>query len=263
MVLTLPDFARKKAAGEKIVMATCYDYTSASIMNKTSVDCLLVGDSLAMTMHGFRDTLSATVDMMAMHVAAVARGARDKFIIADMPFLSYRGSLTDNVAAAGALMRAGAHAVKLEGEDGNIEFVRHLIQSGVPVMGHLGLTPQSVHQLGGYKVQGKSEATARRILEDAQRLDGAGCFALVLECVPADVAANVAQKTGLVTIGIGAGAETDGQVLVFQDMLGMNNEFMPKFVKRYMEGADLIAKAMETYAEEVRQKKFPGPEHRY
>jgi len=155
-MMTVLDFERKKGAGERIVMVTCYDYTSAAILDKTDADCLLVGDSLAMTMHGFQDTISATLEMMALHTRAVRRGAKDKFIVADLPFLSYRKSLSDNIAAAEALMRAGAHSVKLEGAAGNEEFISHLVHSGVPVMGHIGLTPQSVHRLGGFKVLGKT-----------------------------------------------------------------------------------------------------------
>jgi 3-methyl-2-oxobutanoate hydroxymethyltransferase len=257
------DFRKKKAAGEKITVVTCYDYTSAAILDKTSIDCLLVGDSLAMTMHGFRDTLSATVEMMALHTAAVCRGAKDKFIVGDLPFLSYRSSLDENVAAVRALMQAGAHAVKLEGASGNAEFIAHLVHSGVPVMGHLGLTPQFINQLGGYKVQGKTDESAARLLKEALALEEAGCFSLVLECVPAAVAAHITQQLKIPTIGIGAGADTDGQVLVFQDLLGLNTEFKPRFVKHFLNGAEVFAKAIEAYAKAVKTKEFPGHEHRY
>ena len=262
-MISVCDFQKKKTAGEKIAMVTCYDYTSAAILNKTGIDCLLVGDSLAMTMHGFRDTISATVEMMAMHTAAVARGAKDKFIISDLPFLSYRSSLSKNMAAVRALMQAGAHAVKLEGASGNAEFIAHLVHSGVPVMGHLGLTPQFVHQLGGYKVQGKTEEAARRILEEALVLEKAGCFALVLECVPAAVAEKISKKLKIPAIGIGAGAATDGQVLVFQDLLGLNTDFKPKFVKRFLDGAALLTQAVEDYARAVKTEEFPAHEHSF
>jgi 3-methyl-2-oxobutanoate hydroxymethyltransferase len=260
---TVCDFRKKKNAGEKITMLTCYDYTSAAIVNKTSIDCLLVGDSLAMTMHGFRDTISATVEMMALHTAAVVRGAPDKFIIGDLPFLSYRSSLNENMAAVRALMQAGAHAVKLEGASGNAEFIAHLVHSGVPVMGHLGLTPQFVNQLGGYKVQGKTEAAARRILEEALALEKAGCFALVLECVPVALAEEISKSLKIPTIGIGAGSGTDGQVLVFQDLLGLNTDFKPKFVKRFIDGAALLTQAIEDYAAAVKAKEFPAHEHSF
>ncbi len=257
------DFGKKKAAGEKITMITCYDYTSARIVDKTGIDCLLVGDSLAMTMHGFESTLPATVDMMALATAAVARGAKDKFIVADLPFLSYRKSLSDNMDAALKLMQAGAHALKLEGAEGNTEFVRHLVDSGVPVMGHLGLTPQSVNVLGGYRVQGGTDAAAERLMEDAKALQDAGCFALVLECVPADLAARISQELTIATIGIGAGADTDGQVLVFQDLLGLNLDFRPKFVKKFAEGAALFTDAIEQYNKDVKTGEFPHAEHSF
>ncbi|MFH1158045.1 MAG: 3-methyl-2-oxobutanoate hydroxymethyltransferase [Pseudomonadota bacterium] len=262
-MMTVCDFQAKKASGEKITVVTCYDFTSAAILDRTSIDCLLVGDSLAMTMHGFRDTIPATTDMMSLHTAAVSRGAKDKFIVADMPFLSFRSSLNENIAAVRALMQAGAHAVKLEGADGNTELVSHLVHSGVPVMGHLGLTPQSIHQLGGYKVQGKTDESAKRLSEEALALEKAGCFSLVLECVPEAVATRITQQLRIPTIGIGAGAGTDGQVLVWQDMLGLNTGKVPKFVRTFMNGADLIAQAMEDYAKAVKTGEFPGNEHCY
>lgn len=262
-MITIDDFKKKKASGEKITMVTCYDYTSGVILNKTDIDSLLVGDSLAMTMHGFRDTLSATVEMMAMHTAAVVRGAKDKFIVCDLPFLSYRSSLNENIAAVRAVMQAGAHAVKLEGASGNAEFISHLVGSGVPVMGHLGLTPQFINQLGGYKVQGKTDESAKRLLEESLVLEDAGCFALVLECVPSAVAAKISKKLNIPTIGIGAGVETDGQVLVFQDLLGLNTDFKPKFVKHYLNGAELFSTALNAYNKEVKEGVFPGKEHSF
>lgn len=262
-MITVCDFQKKKAAREKITMVTCYDYTSALLVNKTDADCILVGDSLAMTMHGFRDTLAATAEMMALHTAAVARGAKGKFIVGDLPFLSYRASLDKNIAAVQALMQAGAHAVKLEGASGNAEFVSHLVHSGVPVMGHLGLTPQFVHQLGGYKVQGKTEEAARRLMDEAKTLEQAGCFALVLECVPAAVAEKISAALKIPTIGIGAGAGTDGQVLVFQDLLGLNTEFKPKFVRQFLNGAELVTGAIDSYVAAVKTGEFPAHEHRY
>lgn len=262
-MITVCDFQKKKAAGEKITMVTCYDYTSALILDKTNVDCLLVGDSAAMTMHGFRDTLPATVEMMAAHTAAVARGAKNKMIVGDLPFLSCRSSLDKNMEAVKSLMQAGAHAVKLEGAAGNAEFISHLVQSGVPVMGHVGLTPQFIHQLGGYKVQGKTDESARRLMEESLALQEAGCFSLVLECVPAAVAEIITKQLRIPTIGIGAGNVTDGQVLVFQDLLGLNAEFQPKFVKRYLNGAALFSEAINAYAAEVKAGVFPGHEHHY
>ncbi len=256
-MLSILDFTKKKRKGEKITMITCYDYTSAVLTGKTGVDCILVGDSLAMTMHGFETTVSATTEMMALHIAAVARGATDKFIIGDMPFLSYRKALSDNMDAVQQIMQAGAHAVKLEGTAGNVGFIRHLVDSGVPVMGHIGLTPQFVHQLGGYRVQGRDDKAAKQLLQDAKALEEAGCFALVMECVPAPLAKKITESVGIATIGIGAGADTDGQVLVFQDLLGLNTEFRPKFVKQYLGGADLVTGAIDSYVEEVKTGVFP------
>ncbi|MEZ0225242.1 MAG: 3-methyl-2-oxobutanoate hydroxymethyltransferase [Alphaproteobacteria bacterium] len=262
-MINIFDFNKKKAAGEKITMVTCYDYTSALIVDKTSVDTILVGDSLSMTMHGHPTTVQATIDVMAMHTAAVARGAKSKFIVGDLPFLSYRKSLTENVNAVQALMQAGAHAVKLEGASGNTGFIQHLADSGVPVMGHIGLTPQFVHLLGGYHVQGKTDESAKRLIEEALALQEAGCFALVLECVPSDLARTITKELKIATIGIGAGPDTDGQVLVFQDLLGLNTEFKPKFVKKYINGAQLFVDAIEEYTEEVRGGVFPDADHSF
>lgn len=257
------DFKKKKQAGEKIAMITCYDYTSAAIANRTAVDCLLVGDSLAMTMYGHASTLPATIPVMAMHTAAVAKGASDKFIVGDLPFLSYRKSLGENMDAAQALMQAGAHALKLEGAAGNAGFIEHLVQSGVPVMGHIGLTPQSVNVLGGYHVQGKTDGEARRLMDEAAALERAGCFAVVLECVPQDLAAAITAKLKIPTIGIGAGVATDGQVLVFQDLLGLNRDFTPKFVKKYLNGAEMFEGAINHYVDDVKKKAFPDADHSF
>jgi len=257
------DFCKKKEKKEKISMITCYDYTSARILAKTSVDCLLVGDSVAMTIHGFKDTIAATMDIMSLHTAAVSRGAGDKFIVGDLPFLSYRKSLRKAVCAAQALMQAGAHAVKLEGAAGNEKLIRHLTDSGVPVMGHLGLTPQFIHTLGGYKVQGKTQKSADRIKADSLALQEAGCFALVLECVPTQLAEEITQNLTIATIGIGAGPYTDGQVLVFQDLLGLNIDFKPYFVKYFMDGHDQFKTGINAYIDAVQSGAFPQHEHCY
>ncbi|MDD9900254.1 MAG: 3-methyl-2-oxobutanoate hydroxymethyltransferase [Alphaproteobacteria bacterium] len=255
------DFSKMKRKGQKISMVTCYDYTSACIVSQSDVDCILVGDSLAMTMHGHDSTVMAVPDMMALHTAAVKRGAPETFIVGDMPFLSYRKSLSESIAVAGALMQAGAQAVKLEGAAGNTELVTHLVQSGIPVMGHIGLTPQFVHQIGGYKVQGKSKECAARLKEEARALEEAGCFALVMECVPASLAEEITKAAGIATIGIGAGRGTDGQVLVWQDMLGLNTEFQPKFVRRYTNGAEIFTKALNDYVDDVQKGAFPADEN--
>lgn len=257
------DFAKKKHQGEKITMVTCYDYTSARMLSKTSIDCLLVGDSVAMTMHGFKDTLSATLEMMSFHTSAVARGAGDKFIVSDLPFLSYRKSRSTNVSAAQSLMQAGAHAVKLENAAGNLPLIRHLTESGIPVMGHLGLTMQLMHTLGGLKVQGKTDPDAERIYRDAISLQEAGCFALVLECVPTSLAEKITRDLQIPTIGIGAGKLTDGQVLVYQDLLGFNLDFKPKFVKKFIDGQQQVSNSIEEYVLAVKTGGFPGDEHCY
>lgn len=255
------DFYKKKNNNDKLTMVTCYDYTSARLLSESSVDCLLVGDSVAMTMHGFKDTLSATLEMMCFHTAAVNRGASNKFIVSDLPFLSYRKSLSKNVSAAQVLMQAGAHAVKLECAAGNTKLIRHLSESGIPVMGHLGLTPQSVHILGGYKVQGRTEESAKRLKEDALILQEAGCFAVVLECVPADLAKEITEELSVPTIGIGAGPFTDGQVLVFQDLLGLNTDFKPKFVKAFINGHAELKNGIEMFHQAVKSGEFPQYEH--
>ena len=244
-------------------MVTCYDYTSAQVLNQTDVDTLLVGDSLAMVMHGFDSTVHATVDLMALHVAAVARGAPTKFIIGDMPFLAARKGLKEAMDGVQQLMQSGAHSVKIEGEKGQLELMAHIVDSGVPVMGHLGLTPQSVHGLGGHKVQGKAEAEARELLDASRRLEDAGCFALVLECVPTDLARQITQAISIPTIGIGAGPYTDGQVLVLQDMLGMNPGFKPKFLKHYAQGHAMMTSAVNQFDAEVRRGCFPSAKESY
>jgi 3-methyl-2-oxobutanoate hydroxymethyltransferase len=261
--MNIYDFSKMKQAREKITVITCYDYTSARIAATTTVDCLLVGDSAAMTMHGHKDTLQATVEIMCLHTSAVSRGAGKKFIISDMPFLSFRKSLNHNVTAAGKLIQAGAHAIKLEGAVGNLKLIRHLTASGIPVMGHIGLTPQFVNIFGGYKVQGKTRKEAERLKQEALDLQEAGCFSLVLECVPAKLAAEISKSLSIPTIGIGAGADTDGQVLVFQDMLGLNLDFKPKFAKVFVDGSAEFAKGIEAYVAETRSGEFPKAEHSF
>lgn len=257
------DFCKKKAKKEKITMITCYDYTSARILAKTSVDCLLVGDSVAMTMHGFKDTTSATLDMMSQHTGAVSRGAGDKFIVSDLPFLSYRKSLSHSVTAVQVLMQSGAHAVKLEGAAGNEKLIRYLTDSGVPVIGHLGLTPQLIYTIGGYIVQGKTQKSADRIKSDALLLQDAGCVAIVLECVPNQLADEITQLLQIPTIGIGAGPGTDGQVLVFQDLLGLNLDFKPYFVEQFINGHEQFKNGLDAYVYAVKAGEFPRHEHCY
>jgi 3-methyl-2-oxobutanoate hydroxymethyltransferase len=257
------DFIKKKQSGEKITVVTCYDYTSAKILSQTDIDCILVGDSVAMTMHGFKDTIAATLDMMCFHTAAVSRGIGNKFIVTDLPFLSFRKSINKTVSAAQQLMQAGAHALKIECATGNLELIRHLTESGVPIMGHLGLTMQYMHTIGGCKVQGKTQESAEQLKRDALALQEAGCFAIVLECIPNQLAKDVSTSLRIPTIGIGAGPDTDGQVLVLQDLLGLNIDFKAKFVKTYIDGHDQMKKSISTYIQEVKSGEFPQHEHSY
>lgn len=255
--MNVQDFFGKKQNGERISMVTCYDAWSAKLIAETDIDCVLVGDSLAMVVYGHETTLPVGTETMAAHTAAVRRGAPGKFIIGDMPFLSYRRGREQAVENAGKLMQAGAQAVKLEGAAGNVETVRYLVESGIPVMGHLGLTPQSVHQLGGFRVQGRGNGAAARLKQEALELEQAGCFSLVLEAMPAKVAADVTRALKIPTIGIGAGAETDGQVLVLHDMLGFNTDFRPKFVRTWMDGAAGVHDALQGFHREVVEGTFP------
>ncbi|MGH8243561.1 MAG: 3-methyl-2-oxobutanoate hydroxymethyltransferase, partial [Steroidobacteraceae bacterium] len=251
------DFAAAKAAGRKISMVTCYDASLARVLEASQVDCLLVGDSAAMVMHGQPDTLAATVDLMAMHTAAVRRGAPTRFLIADLPFLSFRKGVPAALDAVAAMMRAGAQAVKLEGVAGHEDVVAAITGSGVPVMGHLGLTPQSVNALAGYRVQGRTEDSAMRIIEEAKQLEALGCFSLVLECVPSALAARITGALAIPTIGIGAGIECDGQVLVLQDLLGLSNGHRPKFLRTYLDGFGQVRDAVDRFDRDVKQGAFP------
>jgi 3-methyl-2-oxobutanoate hydroxymethyltransferase len=241
----------------KISKLTCYDYTSAKIMSASQVDSLLVGDSSAMVMHGHPTTVTADTDMIVAHTQAVVRGAPGKFIIADLPFLSYKKSLHDSIDTVQKLMRAGAHAVKLEGAYGNEELIKILTQSGVPVMGHIGMTPQHFHALGGFKVQGRTEEMAQDLIQQALILEKVGCFSIVLECIPSKLAASITEKLKIPTIGIGSGPYVDGQVLVFQDLLGMQDDFKPKFIKTYIDGFGLIKNAVNQYVTDLVEGKFP------
>ncbi len=260
---TILDFQKKKLNQQKITMVTGYDFTFAKIIQKTNLDCVLVGDSLAQVMHGHSTTLKATAQMMALHTAAVVRGLPNKFIIADMPFLSTRKGLKHTMDCVDLVMKAGAQAIKIEGADGHLSLIKHITESGIPVMGHLGLTPQSIHQLGGPKIQGRKSEQATKILNDAVSLEKAGCFSIVLECVPSILAKEISEVLKIPTIGIGAGSDTDGQVLVLQDMLGMNPDFHPKFLKKYLNGSELIINALNNYVTDVTTKNFPAEAHGY
>jgi len=260
---TVQEFSSMKLAGKKISVATCYDHWSALILDESDVDAVLVGDSAAMVMHGFDTTINAELEMMSYHVAAVKRGLRNKFLIADLPFLAHKKGLAFLTNAVDTLMKAGAQAVKLEGAEQNIESIKHLVSAGIPVMGHLGLTPQSIHQLGGNKLQGNDASSSERILKDAQSLEEAGCFAFVLEIFPTALAKTITETLAIPTIGIGAGRHTSGQVLVLQDLLGCSKDFHPKFLRKYLEGFSLMKSALNAYNADVKEQKFPSDRESY
>lgn len=260
---TIGEFHKKKVKKEKFSMVTCYDFWTASIIDESNIDAVLVGDSVAMVMHGFETTINADMDMMVFHTAAVSRGLKNKFLVADIPFPVHREGKERLVEASGRLLKAGAQAVKIEGADGNLESVKYLVESGVPVMGHLGLTPQSVNQLSGFKLQGNSLEKAEKILADAISLQKAGCFALVLEMVPANLAAKITERLDIPTIGIGAGGGTDAQILVIQDLLGASKTFSPKFLRKYANINELISNALNQYERDVALSKFPTEKESY
>jgi 3-methyl-2-oxobutanoate hydroxymethyltransferase len=258
LIRSVDGFAAAKAAGAKIVMVTAYDAWSARLLSDAPVDCLLVGDSAMMVVHGEKDTLGATPEIMETHTRAVLKGSGGKFVVADMPFLAARKGETHALECAAGLLRAGAHAVKIEGAQGHTHVIRHLVESGIPVMGHLGLTPQWVRGFGGFKVQAKAPEEAGQLLEDARALEQAGVFALVLECIPHALASEVTACLRIPTIGIGAGAGCDGQVLVLHDMLGLNPDFKPRFARRFADGAGLFRDGASDFAAAVRSGEFPN-----
>ncbi|MCX6951563.1 MAG: 3-methyl-2-oxobutanoate hydroxymethyltransferase [Verrucomicrobia bacterium] len=257
---TITDLARARRELHPIVMIAAYDALMARIVAGTEADAILVGDSVAMVVHGHPSTVHATLDMMAAHTAAVRRGAPDLLVVADLPFLTARRGVAVALEAAGVLMQAGATAVKLEGVTGHEDVVARLVESGIPVMGHLGLTPQSVNQFGGYRVQGREPADGERVRREAQRLEELGAFAIVLECVPAALSATITEERTIPTIGIGAGIGTSGQVLVLSDLLGLDAQFQPRFVRRYAEGHTVVHEAVNRFARDVRAAQFPARE---
>lgn len=261
---TVVTIRQAKEKGEKLTMLTAYDYSMAKLIDEAGINMILVGDSLGMVMLGYEDTISVTMEDMIHHTRAVARGTSNALIVADMPFLSYQTSVYDAVCNAGRLMKEGrAQAVKLEGGREFAEHIRAITNASIPVVAHLGLTPQSLNAFGGFKVQGKSEEAARRLVEDAKIVEEAGAVAVVLECVPAKLAELISGQLHIPTIGIGAGAGCDGQVLVYQDMLAMFGDFKPKFVKQFAEIGAMMKEAFGKYIEEVRSGAFPAPEHTF
>jgi 3-methyl-2-oxobutanoate hydroxymethyltransferase len=255
-------FQKMKNKGEKISMLTAYDYSMAKLIDEAGINGILVGDSLGNVILGYEDTISVTMEDMIHHGAAVARGVKNALLVIDMPFMSYQASVYDAVVNAGRLMKeGGAAAVKLEGGVKVKDQIRAIVDASIPVMGHIGLTPQSINAFGGYKVQGKTQETARQLLLDAKAVEEAGAFAVVLECVPDQLAKMVSEELTIPTIGIGAGAGCDGQILVYQDMLGMYSDFSPKFVKRFGEAGMMMTKAFQAYDKEVKEGSFPAAEH--
>jgi 3-methyl-2-oxobutanoate hydroxymethyltransferase len=262
--ITVRDVRAFKQRGEKFAMLTAYDALTAGLIDEAGIPLILVGDTLGMVMLGYDSTVPVTMDEMIHHTAAVRRGVTNALIVGDMPFMSYQASPDEGMRnAARFLKEAGANAVKLEGAGRTLDLVNRLTEAGVPVMGHLGLTPQSVNQIGGYRVQGRSDEQAHRILKDAKDLEASGVFSVVLEAVPSMLAKEVTEILSVPTIGIGAGPDTDGQVLVYHDFLGITSGKAPKFVKRYANLGDEIKRAAETYAREVAEGTYPGPEHSY
>jgi 3-methyl-2-oxobutanoate hydroxymethyltransferase len=262
--ITIPQLKEMKRQGKRFKMVTAYDYPFASMVDKSPIEVILVGDSLGMVVLGYDSTVGVTMDDMLHHIKPVVKGAPHTLIIADMPFGSYNVSSSDAIANANRIMKeGGADGVKLEGGSTMVETVRALVQAGIPVMGHVGLTPQTVAQLGGFKVQGKEAEAALKIVADAQQLEEAGAFSIVVECVPEPVTKLITEKLSIPVIGIGAGAYCDAQVLVIQDLLGMFDRFVPKFVKQYGNLNGLIMEALQQYATEVDTGIFPGPEHSF
>ena len=259
---TVATFQKMKNEGTKISMLTAYDYSTAKLVDAAGINSILVGDSLGMVMLGYEDTLSVTMEDMIHHTAAVARGAKDALVIGDMPFMSYEVSVEQAVTNAGRLMKEGrANAVKLEGGVRVAEQIKAITKAGIPVCAHIGLTPQSVNAFGGFKVQGKTEEGAQQMIEDALAIQEAGAFAVVLECVPAKLAALISEKLTIPTIGIGAGAGCDGQVLVYQDMLGMFQDYVPKFVKHFANAGEMMVQAFKDYDQEVKAGTYPTEAH--
>jgi 3-methyl-2-oxobutanoate hydroxymethyltransferase len=262
--VTVSTLYEMKHKGEKITMLTAYDYLTSALLDEIGVEVILVGDSLGMVVLGYETTLPVTMEEMLHHTTAVSRAARRSIVVGDMPFMSYQASVTEALHNAGRFLKeANAHAVKLEGGAEICGLVSKIVQTGIPVMGHLGVTPQSIHQLGGYNVQGQDARAAKKMLADAKALEDAGVFSIVLEKIPASLAQRITQSVNVPTIGIGAGPSCDGQVLVTQDLLGMFERFVPKFVKQYAQLGTEMRSAIKGYADEVKEGKFPGEEHSF
>lgn len=261
---TVATLQQQKLDGDKITMLTAYDYSTAKLVDECGVNTILVGDSLGMVMLGYEDTISVTMEDMIHHTAAVTRGAKNALVVGDMPFMSYQTSVYDAVVNAGRLMKEGrCQAVKLEGGASVCPQIKAITEASIPVVAHIGLTPQSVNAFGGFKVQGKSEEDARRLIEEAKAVEAAGAFAIVLECIPAKLAKLITESVSIPTIGIGAGADCDGQVLVYQDMLTLFSDFKPKFVKHFANAGEVMKQGFTDYIKEVKEGTFPAAEHTF
>lgn len=252
------DFRNYKQSNIPISMVTCYDYWSAQIIRDSNIDAVLVGDSVAMVMHGFETTVNADVQIMKYHISAVKKGLKDKLLVADFPFLAHRKGKKFALEVVDSFMKLGANAIKIEGAGTNLKLIKYIVDSGVPVMGHIGLTPQSVNLLGGFTLQGSTKHSAEKILNDAKQLEDVGCFSIVLEMIPSLLSKKITNTLSIPTIGIGAGKYTSGQILVLQDLLGVLNNFNPKYLRKYLKGYDLIKNALNKYSYDVKQKKFPS-----
>ncbi len=261
---TIHDFLKKKKDGKKITMLTAYDYPFARIVDEAGIDAILVGDSLGMVVQGLENTLPVTMDEMIYHTKMVTRAVKNAMVIGDMPFMSYQTGIDDALRNAGRFLKeAGAAAIKMEGGTEIVNHIRAMTKSDIPVMAHIGLTPQSIHRMGGYKVQGRTEEAANKLIEEAHIVEDAGAFSLVLEAIPMDLARKISEELSIPTIGIGAGPHCDGQVLVLHDVIGLFDRFVPKFVKRYSYVKEDVLKAIKTYREEIEQGVFPSEEQSF
>ncbi|BDD06003.1 3-methyl-2-oxobutanoate hydroxymethyltransferase [Aureibacter tunicatorum] len=257
------NFRKLKSQGKKLVVVTSYDYWSARIISMTNVDAVLVGDCSSMVMHGHENTLSTSIDQMVAHTEAVKKGVGDKFIIASFPYMACRKGIYYATETAEKLIKAGAQAIKIEGAFGNEAIINHLVESGIPVVGHIGLKPSHHHSVGGFKVQGKLEIDADKIVEEGKLFEKLGCFSIVIEAVPPQVAQRVTSQVLIPTIGVGAGKDVDGQALVLQDMLGLSTDFKPKFVRKYLDGAGLFVNALNQFVNDVHHEEFPADRETY
>lgn len=261
--ITVLDIGKMKREGKKIPVLTAYDYPTAKILDEVGIPLILVGDSAGMVFAGYKNTLSVTMDEMLYHTRAVANGAENSMIIADMPFLSYQASVEAAKKNAGLLVRQGAQGVKLEGGVVVADTIKAIVDMDIPVMGHIGLTPQSIHRMGGYKIQGREKRQRKKLLNDAKVVEMAGAFSIVLEGIPSDLAKDITETVSIPTIGIGAGPYCDGQVLVINDILGLYDDFKPRFVKRYVNLKEIIGSAVNEFMDDVQRGKFPGKEHSF